>query len=145
MRKRLLEVTILCGLLCATASAQRRKPDRIRETKTITASLVGFEAGDYLHAIVKRSNGERLSFFLMKPGIQYFLLLRKDEPLELTYQVVDTYIPEAGDMETIKRLIAAKASGQTYAAWWKDIRTKFTMAQLRRKYDPLVEASTIEP
>jgi hypothetical protein len=145
MRKRLLVVTILCGLLCATAWSQRRKPDRIRETKTITATFVGFEAGDYLHAILKRSNGERVSFFLMKPGIQYFLLLRKDEPLELTYQVVDTYIPEAGDMETIKRLVAAKASGQTYAAWWKDIRTKFTMAQLRRKYDPLVEASTIEP
>jgi hypothetical protein len=107
--------------------------------------LVGFEVGDYLHAIVRRSNGERVSFFLTKPGIQYFLVLRKDELLELTYQVVDTYIPEAGGMETIKRLIAAKASGQTYAAWWKDIGTKFTMTQLRRKYDPLVEASTIEP
>ncbi len=143
---RLLVMVLLCGLFfCGTTSAQRKRPDRVRETKTITGSFVGFEAGDYLHAIVKRSNGERLSFFLMKPGIEYFLVLRKDEPLELTYQVVDTYIPEAGDMETIKRLIAAKASGQTYTAWWRDIRTKFTLAQLEEKYGPLVEASTIEP
>ena len=142
-----LIVTLLMGglLFCGTASAQRKRPDRVRETKTITGSFVGFEAGDYLHAIVKRSNGERISFFLMKPGIEYFLVLRKDEPLELTYQVVDTYIPEAGDMETIKRLIAARVSGQTYPAWWADIKTKFTVAQLRKKYGPLVDASTIEP
>jgi hypothetical protein len=144
MRKRLVAALILCGLLCVPSSAQRKKPDRIRETKTITANLVGFESGDYLHVIVERPKGDRVSFFLMKPGIEYFLILRKDEPLTLTYQVVDTYIPEAGDMETIKRLMDAKASGQTYVAWWKVIRTKFTLSQLRSKYDPLVKAATAE-
>ncbi|HEV7747019.1 MAG TPA: hypothetical protein VGO56_18625 [Pyrinomonadaceae bacterium] len=93
---------------------------------------------------MERPKGDRVSFFLMKPGIEYFLILRKDEPLTLTYQVVDTYIPEAGDMETIKRLMDAKASGQTYVAWWKVIRTKFTLSQLRSKYDPLVKAATAE-
>ena len=145
MRTRLIVIVALLTVLCGTALGQRKKPDRVRETQTITASFVGFEVGDYLHAIVRRPNGARVSFFLKPPGIEYFLVLRKDEPLTLTYQVVDTYIPEVGDTETIKRLIAAKASGQTYAAWWKDMRTKFTMAQLKTKYDPLVEAATIEP
>jgi hypothetical protein len=77
--------------------------------------------------------------------MEYFLVLHKNEPLALTYQIVDTYIPEAGGMERIKRLISAKAGNLTYAVWWKNIRTKFTMEQLREKYDPLVRESTIEP
>ena len=31
--------------------------------------------------------------------MEYFLVLHKDEPLTLVYQLVDTYIPEAGGME----------------------------------------------
>jgi len=137
----------LCSIFClnlSSASGQsKRRPDKIKATKTIQGRFVGFEVGDYYHAKIKKSDGEEVSFFFNKPGIEYFLVLHKNEPLELTYQVVDTYIPEAGGMQTIERLTAVKAGKQTYAAWWKDIRTKFTMAQLRKKYDPLVEKSII--
>lgn len=126
-------------------AGRKRHPDRIKETKLIKGSFFGFDVGDYLHAMIKKLNGETISVFLVKPGMEYFLALHKNQPLELTYQVVDTYIPEAGGMETIKRLISAKAGNLTYAVWWTDMRNRFTMAQLREKYDALVQKSTIEP
>jgi hypothetical protein len=104
-----LLVVSVCCLSVTSILAQNRKPDRIRATKTIQGSLVGFEFGDYLHATIKKTNGEEQSFFLNKPGLDYFLALHKDEPLELTYQIVDTYIPEAGGMQKIERLTSAKS------------------------------------
>ena len=42
---RLLVMVLLCGLFsCGTTSAQRKRPGRVRETKTITGNFVGFEA-----------------------------------------------------------------------------------------------------
>ena len=140
---------LLCSIFCWNVSSAfgqgRRHPDKVRETKTIQGSFVSFEVGDYLHAMIRKSDGQKETFFLIKPGMEYFLVMHKGEPLALTYQIVDTYIPEAGGMETIKRLISAKAGNLTYAVWWKSIRTKFSMARLREKYDPLVQESTIEP
>jgi hypothetical protein len=134
------------GYIKQYSLAQRKRhPDRVKETKTIEGRFVNFEVGDYIHAMIKKPDGQTISFFLIKPGMEYFLVLHKNEPLTLTYQIVDTYIPEAGGMETIKRLISAKAANLTYAVWWKNIRTRFRMAQLQEKYDPLVQESTVEP
>jgi uncharacterized protein YjiS (DUF1127 family) len=145
MLTRLILLLALGISVVGAVAAQQKKPDRIKATKTIKAKFVGFEAGDYLHAIVQRADGERVSFFVQKPGLEYFLALKKDDTLDLTYQVVDTFIPEAGARQTIERLIAAKAGPQTYASWWKSMRARFTLAQLDAKYHALVDAATIKP
>jgi hypothetical protein len=141
----ILMCSVLCGNGSTTSSQRKGHPERVRETKTLKGSFVHFELGDYLHAIIRKADGQTMSFFLIKPGMEYFLVLHKNEPLVLTYQIVDTYIPEAGGMERIKRLVTAKAGNLTYSVWWKTIRTNFTMAQLGEKYDSLVQESTIEP
>ena len=144
-----LFASLLCTILCWNAASAfgqgSRRPDKVRETRTIQGRLVGFEFGDYLHVTIRKANDQKVSFFLMKPGLQYFLALHKSEPLTLTYQIVDTYIPEAGGMEKIERLISAKAGNLTYPVWWKAVRAKSSMAQLENKYDPLVQKSTLKP
>jgi hypothetical protein len=149
----LMSITQRLGFCLATViivasfiNAQpRRHPDKVKQTRTIEGRFVSFEVGDYIHAMIRKPDGQSMSFFLIKPGMEYFLVLHKNEPLTLVYQLVDTYIPEAGGTETIKRLISAKTGNLTYAVWWKGIRNRFTMAQLREKYDALVQESTIEP
>lgn len=149
MKRLSLFALLICSILCLSVSSAfgqgKRRPDKVKETKTIQGSFVSFESGDYLHATIKKSNGEETSFFLMKHGLEYFLVLHKGEPLTLTYQIVDTYIPEAGGMETIERLISAKHGDLTYEAWWTAAKAKSTEAQLQKKYDPLVQKATIEP
>ena len=143
---------LICAItaLAFTASVRgysqgKRPPDKVIATKSIKGKLVGFESGDYLHAVIQKSDGKKQGFFIRPPGLEYFLVLHKGEPLELTYQVVDSYIPEAGGVERIERLTAAKAGALTYAAWWASTKKKFTMAQLEKKYGKLVEKSTIQP
>ena len=124
---------------------QRRKPvDKIKATRIVKGYFIGFEVGDYLHALIKTSDGKDMSFFVNQSGMQYFLALHKDQPMEFTYQVVDTYLPEPDDIETIKRLVAAKVGGETYSKWWRQVKLRLTTRQIQETYDPMVEAATIE-
>jgi len=148
MKPLLLFALLFCSLCCWNDSSAlgqgKRRPDKVRATKAIQGRFVSFEFGDYLHATIKKTDGQEKSFFLMKRGLEHFLVLHKGEPLALTYQIVDTYIPEAGGMQTIERLTSATAGNLTFEVWWKKIRTKFTLAQIAEKYDSLVEKSTIQ-
>jgi hypothetical protein len=116
--------------------------ETIRETRTLTGTFLGFEAGDYLHAVIHQGDGETVSFFLDR-GMEIFLVDHKNEPLELTYQVVDTNIPEAGGITTIERLSAIRAGDQTFADWWKTAEPSF--AKLLDEYQPRIEEATLDP
>lgn len=138
---------ILLGLLAgckapATDNAPEQTPDTIRETKALTGTFVGFEAGDYLHAVIRQPDDQTRSFFLDR-GMEIFLVDHKDQPLELTYQVVDINIPEAGGVTTIERLSAIRAGDQTFADWWKTAEPSF--ARLLDEYQPRIEEATLDP
>jgi hypothetical protein len=117
-------------------------PETIRETKSLTGEFVGFEAGDYLHAVIRQPDGNTSSFFLER-GMELFLVDHRNEPLELTYQIVDTDIPEAGGITTIERLSAIRAGDQTFADWWKTAEPSF--GKLLDEYQPRIEQATLEP
>ena len=117
-------------------------PETVRETKNLTGTFVGFEAGDYLHAVVRQTDGKTTSFFLDR-GMEIFLLDHKNQPLELTYQVVDTYIPEAGGTTTIERLSAIRAGDRTFADWWKSAEPSF--GKLLDEYQSRIEEATLDP
>jgi hypothetical protein len=157
---RLLKSTALILLLCAYASAtassvgvtRRAKTlsaqqhrDKVISTRTVKGSLKGFEVGDYVHAVIKLQNGKEDSYFIGSPGLDYFLALHKGEPLTLTYQVVDSYIEEAGGVQRIERLSGARAGRLTYAAWWKNMRAKHSFAQLDKMYGSLTEKYRLNP
>ena len=117
-------------------------PETIRETKSLTGEFIGFEAGDYLHAVIRQADGNTSSFFLER-GMELFLVDHRNQPLELTYQVVDTDIPEAGGITTIERLSAIRAGDQTFADWWKTAEPSF--GKLLDEYQPRIEQATLEP
>lgn len=122
------------------ADPAQQTPETIRETKTFTGEFIGFEAGDYLHAVIRQPDGESASFFLER-GMEIFLVDHKDQPLELTYQIVDTYIPEAGGVTTIERLSAIRAGDQTFADWWKTAEPSF--GKLLDEYQPRIDKATL--
>lgn len=123
------------------ADSTQQTPETIRETKTLTGEFVGFEAGDYLHAVIRQPDGESASFFLER-GMEIFLVDHKDQPLQLTYQVVEADIPEAGGITTIERLSAIRAGDQTFADWWKTAEPSF--GKLLDEYQPRIDEATLD-
>ncbi|MGI8734222.1 MAG: hypothetical protein ACR2LM_13100 [Pyrinomonadaceae bacterium] len=151
------KLTLLCLMFLSVSSivslqgaqAQEKEPgtvpDKVKNTRTIQAYFIGFEMGDYAHAVVRRANRKRSSFFLGGPvELEYFLAAHKDKPLLLTYQVVDSSIPEAGGVMTIERLVSAKFGNESNADWWKRVGRSSDVDSLRKKYDALVERATIK-
>jgi hypothetical protein len=95
---------------------------------------VGFESGDYLHLVVKDTSGKEHTFFVPDTlSVKYFLAEHKGQSIQLTYQIVDSYIPEAAGIERIEAVKSAKFGALTVTAWWKQISAKNTLAQLKRK------------
>lgn len=149
--KRLLLASVLCLTLFPVCSPQgiraqdQQPPDKVKATRTLRGSFVGFEMGDYLHAEIRKPNRKRVSFFMGQPeSLRYFLAANKGKPLLLTYQVVDSYIPEAGGVETIERLVSAKAGTESDAGWWKRVRRTSDADSLRKKYEALVDRAMIK-
>lgn len=124
-------------------AAQKR--DRVIATRSVKGTLKGFEVGDYVHAVIKLENGKEKSFYIGGMGVDYFLALHKDEPLTLTYQIVDSYIPEANGRMRIERLSGASAGKLTSAAWWKKMRAKHSFEELDKMYSPAVEKLRLNP
>jgi hypothetical protein len=111
----------------------------------MTGTCIGFERGDYLHALIRTADGKSHSFFVTKPGLDYFLAAHKGQPLSITYLVVDTYIPEAGAVTTIERISVARAGAVTDEAWWKQARKAASAEELSRKYDKIIDPPAPAP
>jgi hypothetical protein len=107
-----------------TESGQNNKPDKVLRTQRVKGSFIKFEVGDYTHVSIKKSDGKEASFWLGSNGevLMKFLVAHKGEPLVLTYQVVKSYIPEAGGYQTIERLVDARSGRETAAQWWRRIK-----------------------
>jgi hypothetical protein len=120
------------------SAQQSRNVDKVRATKSIKGRFIGFEFGDYTHAVIRRPNGRTQSFFLFEPGMEYFLAVHKGQPLEFAYQVVDTHLEEAGNIR-IERLTSAKGSKVNYEQWWKRISARYSMEELERRYRSLID------
>jgi hypothetical protein len=83
--------------------------------------MVCFEVGDYTHAIIRDEAGEEKSFWLGEISILYFLAVHRDQPLDLTYEVRDVFIPEAGERMETETLTVATAGDVTANDWWLEV------------------------
>ena len=121
-------------------------PDKIKATKTVKGTFKGFEVGDYMHATITKTDGKDVSFFMGRnESLQYFLVTHKDQPLTITYQIVESYIQEAGGVQRIERISAVRAGTLTDAAWWRQQRKGKSVADLRKKYDEMVAKAQLNP
>ena len=136
-RLRLLIGSICFALCSSVVVAQKTKGEKVIATKHIQGRTVGFEQGDYQHVQIRMTNGKKTSFFIFKPGLDYFLALHKSSLLQLTFEVADVNLPENG-LTRLERLTSAKSGAITYEGWWKQMRAKYSVEQLDNKYGPLV-------
>lgn len=138
---KIIAILLLSTLTIHSTSHQSEKAqvkDRVKSVKTIAGTLVGFEIGDYEHVTIRTLNGKKLSFFIAKPGLDYFLVANKSQRALLTYQVVDSFVPENGGVMTIERLVSAKIGNQSFEQWWQQLNQKYSSDEIEKRYGPLV-------
>lgn len=138
MRFRLLLLLIVC-LFGLTLGFAQDKTEKVKATKTITGKFVGFESGDYLHAVIKDSKGEEVDFFIGGLGLDFFLATHANKTGTFTYQEVEVYMEEAGGRITIARLSKAKVGMETASGWWAAQRKKMSVDAINKKYQPAVD------
>ncbi len=80
----------------------------------------------------------------MTAGIDYFLALNKGIPMEVEYEVVHQYIPEAREKIKLERIVDVQAGNQRYSEWWKDIQAQMSLEEIERKFQPLLKEITSE-
>jgi len=128
----------------AQQDATKNKKDIVKATKTFQGKLVSFEVGDYVHANFKDTKGHERSMYIEGEGVDYFMALHAKQMLTVTYQEVNTFIPEGGGREDVERVIYAKAGKLDSRTWWKAERKKASYEKLSKKYDPVVQKLTKE-
>lgn len=116
-----------------------QKKIKSEKIKTVSGKFINFVMGDYIHANIKRTNGKIKSFWLGGWRLEYFLAEYKGKQMIFTYEIVDTFIPEAGENNTIERLKSAKVGTLTFENWIKQLEKKYTSAQIEKKYNALVD------
>ena len=146
-------IVLFCAAVILAASgseahkgkAPRRTPAAHlpRPIATVKGTFIGFEVGDYMHAVIKDSRGRRRSFYLNKPGMEYFLSMHRSHAVVCFYETVKAVIPEAGGPIKIERLTDVEADRHLYSAWWKDMRAKAKSENLEERFGSLVKAATI--
>jgi len=144
MKFKALLVTLFLGVTLCTAFAQKpadQKPDVVKATRVIKAKFIGFEVGDYEHAIVK-VKGKEESYYIGDYGMDFFLALHPNAMCRLTIQTVDSYIPEANGRMVTERISAVRIGHTSFKSWWKVILRKAHGANLDPKYQPLVDKLT---
>jgi hypothetical protein len=63
----------------------------------------------------------------------------------ITDQVVSRYVPENGGRMKIDTVKAMRYGKLTSTAWWKEVRAKSSVAELKKKYDNLIDEYTVNP
>ena len=113
----LLGLFLILFLLPAMPLAQEPQ-DKVIATKSVTAYYVGAEIGDYNHAIFRTSDGKEVDFWSSGEIVE-FLNKYKGKKIDITYQITDTYIPEAGRVQRIEIIKDAKVENQSFSTWKK--------------------------
>jgi len=141
MRTSLLAVSALV-LLTSVGLAQNKK-EIVKATKTVRGTFLGFEQGDYVHAVIKDAKGQRQSFFIGAPGVDFYLAVNKGKRGSFTYQVVNCYIEEAGGRMDIDRLESARIGKQSSVSWWTNLKKRMSLDAINKKFEPLVARATL--
>jgi len=119
--------------------AKIEKKERIIKVAKFHGQFIGFQFGDYLHATFLEKNGKERSFYLKTEGIDYFLTQYKGRSVHVTYEVVDKFIPEAGERVQIEQIVDVRVGAQRFSRWWQEEQNKMTPEEIRKRYEPLVE------
>ena len=140
MRTLLLSFALVTSI--CFAAPPKKGPDVVLGTRTVKGQFVGFEWGDYPHAIIKDAKGKETDYFFGADGIDFYLCTRAKKPGIFTIQKVKTYIQEAGGWEIVDQVSKAKIGSPDSKAWWKAESKAHSQEWLFKKYQPLVDKLT---
>jgi hypothetical protein len=79
--------------------------------------MLGFQAGDYVQAMIQQRGGEPQEYWSFDPLLDYFLALHVGETVTLTVEDVDTYLVEMEEVVRLFRITDASAGGTTFTEW----------------------------
>lgn len=128
--------------LLAQPRLETAQKEVVLRTRYVSGTFLGFETGDYVHAIVKTGKSKERSFFIGGAGVDYFLATHVGERGTFTYEVVDSHIPEAGGRMRTERLVRAKFGSASSTSWWKRQTAAKPLEDLEKEYQPLVQKAT---
>jgi hypothetical protein len=104
---------VLCICLAGMTAADATQ-DKIIATKSVTAVYDRAEIGDYHHAVFKTGSGQEIDFWCTAAMVK-FLDRFKGKAVEITYQIVETRIPEAGGVQRIEVIKEARVGAQKFS------------------------------
>jgi len=97
------------------------------------------ETGDYIHLNFRNRNGDLLSFFASDDRITYFCLAHKSRWIEIRYEKLDRWIPEAHGYHPIERIVFAKIQHYSFDLWWKAECKKLTTPGAEKKHENILQ------
>lgn len=101
-------------------------PDIVMDTYTVSGTLLGFQAGEYMHAVIRERSGDIMSVLSPDPLLDYFLAGHVGETVVLEVEEVETYVIEAEEMVRTTRLTGAAAGETTYEEWVDSLNAEGT-------------------
>ena len=116
--------------------------EKIVAVKTFRGILVSFYEGDYVYAIVRKSNGKKKTFGIGEIGIECFMAMHHRESLLLTYEIVDA-AQTGGGKERIERLTKAKSRSDDLDRWLKRMTARQSYEEFEKKCDPVIKRFTL--
>ncbi len=126
------------GCLAVLGCQGGAKPEEGGGTK-VSGELLGFEVGDYVHAIVKDDKGTETSYYIGDYPLDYFLAAHVGKKLDLELETKMTFLEEAGQEVETTKIAKASFEGTDVAAWWKKELESASEEELKKKYDALIE------
>jgi hypothetical protein len=119
MRQHFILLTIVLFLLTPSlVTAGDYRPDSILSTKTITGYFIGFQTGDYSHAIISTENGTFIDFFPSYKDI-CFLVSNRDSLLTIQYTNITHYFPEYQEFHPVNIINKIKTKEFNSETWIK--------------------------
>ena len=132
---RLKILLLLAGVLLAVQVVPAADPpDKVIATRKVTGVYLRHDIGDYCHTDFRTQEGQEMSFWTPCAMI-YFFKAFKGKPVQLTYQVVDRYIPEARRVQRIEVVVDAKAGSLSFKEWMR--KNRLTEANIHQRLGPL--------
>jgi hypothetical protein len=98
----------------AAPLAEKAKADK---TKTLEGTFVRIDEGDYFHWVIKSTEGEERSFFILKPDASVDKVVEAPEnyvgkKCRITWKASKEEIPEAGGKIDIEQVLSVQWLGK---------------------------------
>lgn len=119
------------------ASSANSFNDKLLGSGQLQGQLLGFQQGDYIHAVVRSDEGKIIDFFV---GIEdgCFLAINKDNGLHIEYNNIERYFPEGQAYYPASVITEVKSADSDLSSW----QNQFNLQRDLKGCEDLIEKYT---